>query len=204
MNDMNNMNGMNNNNEVYYDQNVYYRGEEPNPNKSKKGLAIASLVLGIVSIVCFCCGFGFVTAPLAIIFGIIALVKKEGGTAMSVVGIVLSAISIIVVAAVIALYWQPMSDYVRFIGEAQPVIEEYKESGELPDYLEKYNGEKYEEFWESGGFDDFDDFFEQFIVEFEAAQNGTSGGTTSRDDSDSSYDYDINDDLNVEFEVDLG
>ena len=78
--------------EIYYDQNDYNGSEiNENPNSGKTGFAVASLVLGIISVLCCCFGLGYITAPLSLIFGIIALVKRHGGTVMSIIGVVLSS-----------------------------------------------------------------------------------------------------------------
>lgn len=58
-----------------------------------KGLSIASMVLGIVSVVLFC--ISYVSIPcaiLAIIFGIVG--KKKGGRGMAIAGLVLGIIAI--------------------------------------------------------------------------------------------------------------
>lgn len=61
-----------------------------------KGFAIASLVLGIVSVVLFCTCCNVITALLSIIFAIIYLVKNSGGSkAMAITGIVTSVISVV-------------------------------------------------------------------------------------------------------------
>lgn len=59
----------------------------------KKGLSIASMVLGIVGLVCCC--FWYIAIPcsiLAIIFGILG--KKKGGKGMAIAGLVLGIIAI--------------------------------------------------------------------------------------------------------------
>ena len=59
------------------------------PYKKGKGLAIASMVLGIVSLTIGCCsGIGFICALLGFIFGIIAQKKNRCG--MAVAGIITS------------------------------------------------------------------------------------------------------------------
>lgn len=65
-----------------------------------KGLAIASLVLGIIAVVFnFCFAYaGIVFAIIGLILGIIAVVKKQGG--MAVAGVVLS-----VIALILTIYW---------------------------------------------------------------------------------------------------
>ena len=59
----------------------------------KKGLSIASMILGIVAVV-LCC-FWYIAIPcsiLAIIFGIIG--KKKGGKGMATAGLILGIIAI--------------------------------------------------------------------------------------------------------------
>lgn len=58
-----------------------------------KGMGIASLVLGILSVTC-CCG-GWLPSILAIIFGIISKSKKKDNNGMALAGIILGAIGIV-------------------------------------------------------------------------------------------------------------
>ena len=62
-------------------------------NQEKKGLSIASMVLGIISVVLFC--IWYISLPcsiLAIIFGIVG--RKKGGKGMAIAGLVLGIIAI--------------------------------------------------------------------------------------------------------------
>lgn len=145
--------------------NVYYNDEELNQNDHKsRGLAITSLVLGIVSMVLCCCGLGVIAAPLSIIFAIIALVSKKcGGKGMAAAGLIMSIITIIFTIYCYLAFGEYVKDYFRFCTEYPSIIEEYEETGELPDYLEKYRGEEFEDFFEASGYGDFDGFFEAII-----------------------------------------
>ncbi len=61
--------------------------------QESKGLSIASMVLGIVSVVLFC--FTYISIPcsiLAIIFGIVGM--KKGGKGMGIAGLVLGIIAL--------------------------------------------------------------------------------------------------------------
>jgi hypothetical protein len=61
-----------------------------------KGLAIASLVCGIASLVCCC-----LNIPIAIgglITGIVVLTKKKNGRGMAIAGVVLSAVALLIYA----------------------------------------------------------------------------------------------------------
>ena len=61
-----------------YDQTTYYGAAEPEENGSKP-FAIASLVCGIVSLLCSCCGWlGIIISVAAVVLGIISINKKNG------------------------------------------------------------------------------------------------------------------------------
>lgn len=86
------------NNQQYGQQN-YYAGAPEEPKKAS-GLAIASMVCGIVSIV-ICCVW-YLAAPLAIaaiVLGIINNVKKLGGKGMAVAGIITGTCGLLLVIA---------------------------------------------------------------------------------------------------------
>lgn len=66
--------------------------------KESSGLAIASMVVGILTLVLFCwwaIGFGFIMAVVAIVLGIISLKKKAGGKGMAIAGIVTGGVSVV-------------------------------------------------------------------------------------------------------------
>ena len=68
----------------------------PAPKKSA-GLAIASMVLGIVALVLSCCVpvVTFICALLAVILGGVSLAKKMGGKGMAIAGLVCGIIGCI-------------------------------------------------------------------------------------------------------------
>lgn len=71
-------------------------------DKNKKsGLAVAGLVLGIIAVVLAAIpivnNFAFVLAVLALIFGVVVLVKKKGGRGQAIASIVLAVVAIVVV-----------------------------------------------------------------------------------------------------------
>jgi hypothetical protein len=76
------------------------------PQGPPKGLAIASMVLGIVGFLGFCCSYGS-TSTLCIvglILGLISIKNKEGGRGMAITGIILSGLSILSGIVVVVLY----------------------------------------------------------------------------------------------------
>lgn len=77
-------------------------GQPEKPHHS--GFAIASMVLGIVSLVCCCAGN--VTAILGLIFGILALTKtKKDGMALA--GVITSSVAIVLSIVTIAVSFTP-------------------------------------------------------------------------------------------------
>jgi hypothetical protein len=83
----------------------------PYPVQPQQTLAVASLVLGIVSItVGWCCSFGILTGPIALVLGIVALVqikndpKKFGGKGFAIGGIVSGGLYFVILAIIIVLY----------------------------------------------------------------------------------------------------
>src|SRR5438132_13594460 len=82
----------------------------PYDNKPQQGLALASLILGIISIPgMFCCYFGVLTAPASIIMGIVSLVQiknepgKYSGKPLAIIGIVTSVLSFLFLILLFAL-----------------------------------------------------------------------------------------------------
>ena len=70
----------------------------PQPAQSTSGMAVASMVLGIVGILTVCLAFG-VPAVLAIIFGHLSISetsrKGKGGIGMAITGLVLGYVAVV-------------------------------------------------------------------------------------------------------------
>ncbi|MBQ8663774.1 MAG: DUF4190 domain-containing protein [Eubacterium sp.] len=76
--------------------------EPPKPEKT--GMAVASLVLGIVAVVLSCTYVNVVLAIISIILGVIYLVKKPTARkGMAIAGIILSIASIVILIALVAV-----------------------------------------------------------------------------------------------------
>lgn len=68
--------------------------KQQEPEKESKGMSVAALVLGIVSLVLLCIWYVSIpSAILAIIFGILG--RKKGGKGMGTAGLVLGIISVV-------------------------------------------------------------------------------------------------------------
>lgn len=60
---------------------------------SGKGFGIASLVCGIISLICCCFGFTFIVGVAGIILGVLGIVKaQQGKKTMAIVGLILSVL----------------------------------------------------------------------------------------------------------------
>lgn len=77
----------------------------------QQGMAVASLVLGVVSItIGWCCNFGVLTGPVAVGLGIFALVQIKNnpaqytGKPLAIIGIVTGALSVVFLVLIILLY----------------------------------------------------------------------------------------------------
>lgn len=92
-NGYNNMNGTNGQ--------QYYYGNEP-ATETPSGMAIAGLVLGILSMVCCCIWYvSAILAILALVFSIITVVKNKPGKGMAIAGIVCGAIGLVMAIVVV-------------------------------------------------------------------------------------------------------
>lgn len=155
------------NNNGIYESSPYPPNEEyNNQGKGYIGFAIASLVLSILSLILCCCwGFNLVLAIPALILGIVALVKRYKGKGMAISGIIISSVSILITGMMLVSYGPIFKDVFRTANDFENIRDTYEETGELPEYLEKYTDEKYDYIWQSEGYDDFYDFFDYVIEE---------------------------------------
>lgn len=74
-----------------------YVQQTPAPQGGGKGLSIASMVLGIISVV-FCCCLWYIAIPagiIGLILGIVGIKKSSEGHGMAIAGIITSSIAII-------------------------------------------------------------------------------------------------------------
>jgi hypothetical protein len=83
----------------------------PFPSSRQQGLAVTSLILGIVSMTLgLCCYFGILTGPAAVVLGIIALVQikneptKYSGKGIAIAGIVTGGLYFVALALIILFY----------------------------------------------------------------------------------------------------
>lgn len=81
-------------------------------NNQPKGLAITSMVLGIISIVPGWCipYLPLILGLLAVIFGGVSIAKKQGGKGMAVAGLVTGIISLAIYAVVLLFVGAALTD----------------------------------------------------------------------------------------------
>ena len=81
------------------------------PTRPQQGLAVTSLILGIASVTLgLCCYFGILTAPIAVVLGIVSLVQikndptKFGGKGLAIGGIITGGLYFAIVALIVVFY----------------------------------------------------------------------------------------------------
>lgn len=99
--------------------NMNYQANMGMVQQESQGFGIASLVLGILSLLLTCSCFNYITGILAIIFGIVQIVKSKNNRGMAIAGLITAGISILVATFfwifVIVVAEDPNSDFYRYI-----------------------------------------------------------------------------------------
>lgn len=191
----------------YYNT-VNYGMPAPQPPKKGIGFAVASMVLGIISVV-MCCSI-FIRTILsiaALVFGIIALVSKQRGTGMSITGIITSSVSIIMSIILLVAFGKVAPEFGSFIMDLckaavdqETVVEEYERTGELPDYLQKYDEGEWGEFFDSLYDGGFKEYFEEVFID-----SNNHSNNYQRDFDDFEYEHEYNfDDFKNRFNDEYG
>lgn len=125
-----------------YDRQAQYsQYQQAGQGSYSNGFGIASMVLGILSLVLFCTCINVPLAIAAVIFGVLQFGRGTQGRGMAIAGIVTSVISVLALIVTIALLWRP---FVQYYQEELPRLQQRPE----------YDREYYE--------DDLEDFFEFF------------------------------------------
>lgn len=169
------------------------------PNAKKGGFSIASFVLGICSLllVC-CCGISVITVILSLIFGIIALATRRAYKGLAISGLILSVLTVIITIWIVAMNMilfenmvQISEDYLAICENAEEIFEEYKDTGEIPEFMEKYTEGEYKEWFDQYGGDIYD-VMDALLEQYEA---GAFDEFMSE-----SYDYDYDTDFDYEYD----
>lgn len=109
----------NNPNQSYNYANNNGYGTPQNMDGGATGLAIASLILGIIALLLGCCSpfklVMFIIAALSIIFGILSIQKSQSGHGMAVAGIVCSIIGLVANIIYIVLGFGLLSAFFSYL-----------------------------------------------------------------------------------------
>lgn len=106
----------------------------PHGKKMSVGLGIASLVIGIISLMCFCTGLNVILAILAIVFGIVQLATCES-KGLAIGGIVMAAISIVLTAITYGLLFSNVT-FTNMMKEE--VQHNFQDDEDMQQFLEEY------------------------------------------------------------------
>lgn len=123
----------------------YYANQRPKQKGDGVALGVASMVLGIISILLFCTCANFLTAVLAIIFGIIQIVQNKDKT-FAITGIITASLSIVFGIVLWMILVFGMSD--ASINSYDDIYEYY------------YGNEYYDEIYDGDYRDDYDDYYD--------------------------------------------
>lgn len=84
-----------------------YQHNDPNhmpQSQPSSGMAISSMVLGIISLVLSCLFLGWIPAVISLIQGILALATDKPGKGMAISGIVMSAVTLFFTAFLLIMF----------------------------------------------------------------------------------------------------
>ena len=102
------------------------------------GFAIASLVLGIISLVFFCACCNIITAILAVVFGIIHITRTDKRRGMAIAGIVTASLSVILGVVSWVLLTTNVNFMNSFRGDVEDIIPYFENEDSYDDFLDDY------------------------------------------------------------------
>ncbi len=117
---------------------TYTQGQQPQQKtkKSGNGYAVASMILGIVTLVFFCSCINIVTGILALIFGIIHLTSYgKDGRGMAIAGLITSALGLIALVVCYVLIFSNSVNLSNMSDFPYELYEEYQYPDDLLDDL---------------------------------------------------------------------
>lgn len=135
----------------------YYANQLTKQKGDGAAFGVASMVLGIVSLLLFCTCGNFLTGILAIIFGIIQLVKNKD-KAFAVTGIITAVISM-----VLGIFlWLMLA-----VGMSDASLNSYED---IYDYY--YGDEYYDEYYDDDYRDDYYDYYDDYFDYYDEEESG--------------------------------
>lgn len=120
----------------------------PKPKGDGVALGVASMVLGIISLLLFCTCVNYLTAALAITFGVIQLIRNKDKT-FAIAGIITSGISLMLGAALwLVLGWGMTNSSIHNYEDIYEYYyeNEYEEDIYDDDYRDEYDSYDYDYF----------------------------------------------------------
>ncbi len=156
-------------------------GQPENPNAYKTGFAVMSLVISLINFLLFGCLFSFVSAPISIILSVISLATHRGGKTMAVAGIIISVISVSLLTYINIAYKGVMDDWNLFLINAPEYVEDYNQTGEVPDEFSEYFAPEYDKYWSIMGMKDFSEFYMYLIKYMDSGDSYNDSNSSSRD-----------------------
>lgn len=79
-------------------------GQSQPQQEGSQGLAIAGMVLGIISLVCCCSGYiALVIGIVGFVLSLVVLIQKKPGKGMAIAGIICSAIAVVLLVVLMAI-----------------------------------------------------------------------------------------------------
>lgn len=159
------------------DQQGVYRQTYQEPYQEQyqpvsQGFGVASLAIGVVSLVLFCSCINIPLAILAIVFGIIQLTKPDSKKGMAVGGIVTAALSLIAFVVFCIGIWGSVDFQEGFQRGLRRSLEEQLEDGYLNEDRDRRSDD--DSFWDEDGdrrsdddsfWNEGDDLFEDDIMD---------------------------------------
>ena len=145
------------------------------------GFAILAFVTALINLLLLKSLLTIISLPLCIIFTVIVFRTKGQGKILAVLSIIISAVSAIICTLFAYILINAVPDFKYFIKNDNEIVSNYLENGTIPGRFSKYKNSKYDKYWEINGYDDFEDFFDDFVRHKYPEHN---------DD----FDYDENDD----------
>lgn len=135
--------------------------KKPLPPTRASGPAIASLILGLFSVIC--CPvmlISLICAVAGLICGIYAVKKCKPSTKTDIAGIITSSLGLLIFTVIICSaayifgsvdnYSQLSPHTLDIVGNIDDVVTDYDRDGTLPDYLEEHR-EAWEDIWSRCG-----------------------------------------------------
>lgn len=135
--------GQNNWQSSGFQGNYYYGGQNYRPSgRTISGFSVASLVMGIISLLLVCCGISYVFGALGIIFAVLSRTSGRKMDSQASIGLGLSIAGSVIGIIVLVVY---------LAGNFSYVASSLK------------NFENYQQYYDDGSSDDYEDYFDDYF-----------------------------------------